>query len=102
MSSLLTETKISREHFKEEIMDRIDANNQNLEVHRGTLVSGMHIHQARTVSTREEMKAKMNIHQEKMKVAIHSVRSSCKRPSNFGCNMFYSALNNSRGNSARN
>jgi hypothetical protein len=38
-------------------------------------VSRMGIHQARTVSTHEEMKAKMDIHQEKMEAAIHSLRS---------------------------
>jgi hypothetical protein len=35
----------------------------------------MDIHQARTVSTQEEMKAKMDINQEKMEAAIHSIQS---------------------------
>jgi hypothetical protein len=33
----------------------------------------MHIHQARTVSTQVEIKAKVDIHQEKMEAAIHSI-----------------------------
>jgi hypothetical protein len=35
----------------------------------------MDIHQAGSVSTQEEMKAEMDIHQEKMEAAIHSIRS---------------------------
>jgi flagellar biosynthesis chaperone FliJ len=35
----------------------------------------MDIHQARTESTQEEMKAKMDIHQEKMEAAINSIRT---------------------------
>jgi hypothetical protein len=42
----------------------------------------MGIHQARTEPTEEEMKAKMNIKQEKMEVAIHSIRSELEKTIN--------------------
>jgi hypothetical protein len=35
----------------------------------------MDIHQARTMSTQEDIKAKMDIHQEKMEAAMQSIRS---------------------------
>jgi hypothetical protein len=54
---------------------RIDANNDNSEVLRDTFISWMDIHQARTMSTQEEMKAKMDTHQEKMEAAIQSIWS---------------------------
>jgi hypothetical protein len=40
----------------------MDANNEKFEVLQGTFVSRMDIHQARTVSTQEEIKTKMGIH----------------------------------------
>jgi hypothetical protein len=51
----------------------IDANIEKYEVLRCTLV-WMDI-QARTVSTQEEMKSKMDREQEKMEAAIPSIRS---------------------------
>jgi hypothetical protein len=42
---------------------KIDANNEKFEALRGTPISRMDIHQPRTESTQEEMKAKMDIHQ---------------------------------------
>jgi hypothetical protein len=36
----------------------------------------MDIHQSRTVSAQEDMKVKMDIHQEKMEATIHSIRSN--------------------------
>jgi hypothetical protein len=47
-------------------------NGEKFQVLRGTLISLMDIRQARTESTQDEMKAKMDIHQEKMEVAIQS------------------------------
>jgi hypothetical protein len=44
---------------QEKMVARIDANNEKFEVLRGTLASWMHIDQARTVSSQEEIKAKM-------------------------------------------
>jgi hypothetical protein len=44
------------ENNHEKMDARIDANNEKFEALRGTLVSRMDIHQARTVSTQEEMK----------------------------------------------
>jgi hypothetical protein len=41
---------------------------------RNTPVSWLDIHQARTMSTEVEMKAKMSIHQENMEAAIHSIQ----------------------------
>jgi hypothetical protein len=58
---------------------RVDANNEKSEVLRGTLFSWMDIHQSRTTSTQEEMKAKMDTHQEKMKAAVHSIRSELEQ-----------------------
>jgi hypothetical protein len=54
---------------------RIDAGNEKFEVSQGTLVSWMDNYQARTMSTQEEMEARMGIHQEKMEAAVHSMRS---------------------------
>jgi hypothetical protein len=53
---------------------RKDANNEMSKDLRGTLVSQMDIHQARTESTQEEMEDKMYIQQEKMEATIHSIR----------------------------
>jgi uncharacterized membrane-anchored protein YjiN (DUF445 family) len=60
---------------KDEMEGRIDANNEKSEVLQGTLVSWMDVHQARTMSTKEEIKAKVDIQQEKMEAAIHSIWS---------------------------
>jgi hypothetical protein len=45
---------------------RINANNENLEVLRNTLVSWMDIHKARTEPVEEEIIARMGAHQERM------------------------------------
>jgi hypothetical protein len=58
-----------------EMKGKIKPNNEKFEVLRGTLVSWMDIHQARTESTQEEMKAKIDIRQKKMEAAIHSIWS---------------------------
>jgi hypothetical protein len=58
---------------------RIDVNNEKFEVLQGTLVFQM-----KTVSTQEEIKAKIVIHQEKMKATIDSIWSELGRPSNIG------------------
>jgi hypothetical protein len=42
------------------------------------LISWMDIHQARTESTQEEMKAKMGILQEKMEATVNSIWSNLK------------------------
>jgi hypothetical protein len=46
---------------KKEMEARIDADNEKFEVLRGTLVSWMDIHQARTMST-QEIKVRVDIH----------------------------------------
>jgi hypothetical protein len=51
---------------------RIDANNKKFSVLRDSLISRIDIHQVRTQFFREEMKAKMDILQEKMEAPIHS------------------------------
>jgi hypothetical protein len=55
---------------QEKMDSTIDANNENSEVLRGTLVSRMDIHQARTKAIQEEMKAKIDIRQERMGVCL--------------------------------
>jgi hypothetical protein len=55
---------------------KTEANNEKFEVLRSTLVLRMDIHQPRTVSTQEEMKSTMDIHQEKMEAAIRTLRRS--------------------------
>jgi hypothetical protein len=50
-----------------------DANNEKFEVLRSTLVSRLVIHQARTESTQDEMKVEMDIGQENLEAAIHSI-----------------------------
>jgi hypothetical protein len=69
-----------------EMKTEIRANNEKFEVIQGTLISWMVIHQARTESIQEEMKAKMDIHQEKMEAAIHSIQSELEETSNIGWN----------------
>jgi hypothetical protein len=54
---------------------RIDADNEKFEVLQGAPISQMDIHQTRTMSIQEEMKAKMDVHQEKVEATIHSIRS---------------------------
>jgi hypothetical protein len=54
-----TDAKIDSNQEKKEAM--IDTNNEKYEVLRGTLIFWMNIHQAKTESTEEEMKANMNI-----------------------------------------
>jgi hypothetical protein len=61
--------------IQEKMEARIDANNEKFDVLRGTLVSLMDIHQARTLSNQEDMEAKMDIYQEKIEAAIHFIRS---------------------------
>jgi hypothetical protein len=53
----------------------MEGNNEKFEVLQGIFVSRMDIYQVRTVSIQEDMKAKMDIHQEKMEAAIHSIWS---------------------------
>jgi hypothetical protein len=55
---------------------RISANNEKFEFLRGTLISQMDIHKTETLSTQEEMKAKMEILQEKMVAIIHFIQPS--------------------------
>jgi hypothetical protein len=59
---------------QEKVKARID-NNEKFEVIRDTLISRVVICQARTVCTQAEMKAKMDVLQEKMEAAIHSIWS---------------------------
>jgi predicted KAP-like P-loop ATPase len=54
---------------------RIDASNEKSEVPRRTLFVRTDSLQARTKCSQEEVKAKMDMHQEKMEAAIHSNRS---------------------------
>jgi DNA polymerase III delta prime subunit len=49
---------------------KIEANNKNFEPLRSTLLSRMHIHQARAESIQEEMESMMNRNEEKMEAAI--------------------------------
>jgi hypothetical protein len=49
--------------------------NEKFEVIKSTLSSRMDIHQAKTLTIQAEMKAKMNILQDRMEAAIHSIRS---------------------------
>jgi hypothetical protein len=51
---------------------RIYANNEKLEVLRGSFVSRMDIHQVRTEDTQEETIAKMDPPQERMKACTNS------------------------------
>jgi hypothetical protein len=57
----------------------IRANNEKFEVFHDTLAFWMNIHQVRTESTQEQIKAKMDIHQEKMEVAIHCIQTIKQR-----------------------
>jgi translation elongation factor EF-1alpha len=63
--------KASQERM-EANQENIDANNEKSDVHRGTLLSHMDIHQSRTWSTQAKIKAKITIlvHQEKMEAAF--------------------------------
>jgi hypothetical protein len=63
---------------QEKMEARIDSNNEKFEVLRGSFISWMDIHQARTVSAQEEMEARMGIHQEKMEATVHSTWSESK------------------------
>jgi hypothetical protein len=45
----------------------IRANSEKFEILQDTLASRMDIHQARTESTQEELKAKMDSHHEKLR-----------------------------------
>jgi peptidoglycan hydrolase CwlO-like protein len=77
MAHLLAEVRITREEMKssqEEMKAEIRANNKKFAVLRGTLVSRMDIHQARTVAMQEkmddnlkEMKAKLESNREEVK-----------------------------------
>jgi hypothetical protein len=62
------------ETYQERMEAKIDTSNEKFEVLRGTLVSRMDIYQPRTESA-QEMKVKMDIHQEKMQTTIHSIQS---------------------------
>jgi hypothetical protein len=53
----------------------INSNNEKSEVIQNTLTSRMDTHQARTLTTQAEMKAKMDILQVRMKATVHSVQS---------------------------
>jgi hypothetical protein len=57
---------------------RIDTDNEKFKVLRGTLICLMDIHKAKAVST-QEMKTKMDIHQEKMEAMIHSIWSELEQ-----------------------
>jgi hypothetical protein len=71
--------------MKEEMMARLEAmleknqekkearidTNENLQVLRGTLVSLMDMHQARTEAIQEEITAKMDAHQERMGASVN-------------------------------
>jgi hypothetical protein len=62
---------IKLEIYRERMEAKIEANNKKFEVFRGTLVSQMDIHLART-ETIQENKANINNNQEKMETAIGS------------------------------
>jgi hypothetical protein len=69
MERLLAEMRTNQERLEA----KIEARNEKFEVLWGTVVSWMDIHQARTGSPWEEMKAKMDIHQEKMEATMLSI-----------------------------
>jgi hypothetical protein len=56
------------------IEDKMNCHHEKFEVLRGTFFSGMYIYQPRTESAQEEIKSTMDIYQEKVEVAIHSIR----------------------------
>jgi phosphate starvation-inducible protein PhoH len=64
-----------------ELMARLEAemeaeiitNNENFEVIQSTPVSRMDTHRAWSLTVQAEVEAKMNIHQEMMEAAVHSI-----------------------------
>jgi hypothetical protein len=59
------EIRTGRKEVTARVEAKIAVNNEKFETLRGILPFRMDIHQARTKSTPEEMKAKMDMHQEK-------------------------------------
>jgi uncharacterized protein YPO0396 len=61
----MKEVMLAKMETNQKRMDaRIEANNKKLEVLQSTLVSRMHIHQARSEPTQEEMKANLDFNHE--------------------------------------
>jgi hypothetical protein len=65
---MLTKMDAKIDSNQQKMEARIEANNETFEVLRGILVFRMNIHQNRTISTQEDMKAKME-------AAMHTIRS---------------------------
>jgi uncharacterized coiled-coil protein SlyX len=75
IAKMKAEMETNQEQVMAKMKTEMRANNEKFEVLRGTLTSRKNIHQARTESTAEEMKAKIDTHQEKMEAAILSIWS---------------------------
>jgi hypothetical protein len=68
MEQMMDRMLAKMDSFQEEMrtnQGKMEASTEKVEVLRSTLNSWMDIHHARTEFTQEEMKAKMDIHQEK-------------------------------------
>jgi hypothetical protein len=64
----------AKRRHQEKTEARINANNEKFEVLRGTLVSRMDTHQARTKAIQEEIMSKMDAHQERMETSMNAWR----------------------------
>jgi predicted ribonuclease toxin of YeeF-YezG toxin-antitoxin module len=68
------EMRTNQEEMTAGLEDKIVTNNDKFEVLRCTLVTWVDTHHDRTESTEGEMKVKIDIHQEEMEAALHSIR----------------------------